>query len=301
LFKTNPERTRKIIKILLDWYPKRNGVFSGAELPESKPPNWASPGSYEHLMFYTLTVAIDYQRSARDLWESARKTMDDKNTRWVFNPKKVAEKTLDELILDLSKYKLSKKKNKDANIWRTISLSLLELFDGDPRRLFEKYDYDALQIFNAMRSQYGKKFPYLAGSTGTSKILSLWLRILHREAKINFKKLNEIPIPIDIHTARATITTGCVVGDYEGSFNELVDIAKKAWAEACKDTNFFPLQLDEPLWNLSRFGCSKISIGKLCPERSRCKLSKFCTANNPESKILLKQNEMIRINTKYPE
>jgi len=156
---TNPERTRKIIKILLDWYPKRTGVFAGAELPEAKPPDVQGISDYERIMFYTLTVSIDYQRSAKTLWDAARKTMEDEKTRWVFYPKSVSEKTLEELIHTLSQYKLSKKQNKDAKIWRTICLSLLELFEGDPRKLFEKYDYDALQIFNAMRSQYGKKIP----------------------------------------------------------------------------------------------------------------------------------------------
>ncbi len=285
------------MKILLEWYPKRTGIFEGAELPESRPPARAAPGSYERVMFYTLTVAIDYQRKASDLWDSARKTMDDESVQWVFHPGTVSKKTPQELVEALSKHKLSKKTNKDADIWRTICLSFLELFDGDPRKLFEKYDHDARQIFDVMRNKYGKKFPYLAGSTGTSKILSLWIRIMHKEAQIPFKRLELVPIPIDIHTARATITSGCIAGDFEGSFVELAEIAKKAWMEACDNSGYYPLQLDEALWNLGRFGCSNIADGEKCPERSRCELAEYCTANNKGSCIAIVQNKAIKIST----
>ena len=295
MLKTDPARTRKIIKILLDWYPKRTGVFEGADLPESRPLDNMAPDSYERVMFYTLTVSIDYMRSASDLWDSARKTINDEGVKWVFQPRMVSEKTMPELVEALSKHKLSKKRNRDAEIWRTICLSLLELFDGDPRNLFKEYDYNAYQIFDAMRNKYGKRFPYLAGSTGTSKILSLWIRIMHKEAGIPFKGLELVPIPIDIHTARATITTGCVAGDFEGKFGELVNIAKKAWVETCTGTEYYPLQLDEALWNLGRFGCSNIVNGE-CQVYARCELAKHCTANK-NSSILISQNDAVKIST----
>jgi len=69
-----------------------------------------------------------------------------------------------------------------------------------------------------MRSN-SRKFPYLAGASGNSKILSLWIRMLHDEIDINLKNLEKVPIPIDIHTARATLTTGCLVGEFGGLDN----------------------------------------------------------------------------------
>ena len=42
------------------------------------------------------------------------------------------------LTKNLQKYRLSKKPTKDANIWHTVSLSFLDLFDGDPRNMFKK-------------------------------------------------------------------------------------------------------------------------------------------------------------------
>jgi len=285
----------------MEWYGRRDGVLSNTELPESKPPEGIVRGTYEHIMFLTLSVSIDYQRSASDLWNAARKTWEDEDTRWIFFPGEIKKKDLDDLISSLAKHKLSKKKEKDAKIWRTVAISFLELFDGDPRKMFEELDYDARRIFDIMRSSYAKKFPYLAGSSGTSKILSLWIRILHDEAKVAFKNLNEVPLPIDIHTARATITTGCLVGKFEGSFSSFAEQAKNAWIGACKGTKYYPLKIDEPLWNLSRFGCSNHRNGSPCPVRQDCRLADLCTANHPDSRMDIRQTGIMNIDTKYLE
>ena len=285
----------------MEWYQKKTKIFTNVELPEELIPEGIVVGSYDHIVFLTQSVSIDYMRSAQQLWDAARTTWKDETTKWVFYPKEIAERNLEDLINAMAKYKLSKKHTKDPKIWRKVALSFNELFDGDPRNLFEKFNYDALQIFNSMRSQYGKSFPYLAGSTGTSKILSLWIRILHDVAKVKFKNLHDVPIPVDIHTARATITTGCLAGEFSGTFNELVDKTKKAWIEACKGTNFYPLQLDEPLWNLSRYGCSNYKNGNPCPVRNQCELRSYCTTENPSSKIILQQNDTTTLDTKYPD
>ena len=299
---TNPERTAKLIKTLMDWYRmSRDGPLENAELPETKPPDGVTRGSYEHIMFLTLTVAIDYQRSAAKLWDSARKTWEDKETRWVFCPKEVADRGLKQLEAALKKHELSKKQKKDAEIWRKVASSFQSLFQGDPRKLFKKCSFDALEIYKAMRGRYAKQFPYLAGATGTSKILSLWIRILKDEANITFNNLDKVPIPMDIHTVRATITTGCLVGRFEGTFKELAVQAQEAWMEACRNTEYYPLQLDAPLWNLGKLGCSKRKKGSVCPEKNKCRLAVYCTATTSDAKIELCQNGNTLIDTKYPE
>ncbi len=297
---TNIEHARKVIDIILDWYDKKDGIFSGSDLPESEIPNGIDIGSYEHIMFLTMTVAIDYQRSASDLWDSARRSWEDKDTRWVFFPKEVIKKTTEELGEALTKYKLCKKIKKDVDIWKSIAQSFAELFDGDPRNLFARFDYDAHQIVTAMKKQYGKDFPYLAGSTGTGKIRSLWIRMLYKEAKIRFKNLEKVPMPIDIHTARATIMTGCLSGTFKDDFSKLTEYAKRAWIDVCNKTEHYPLELDEVLWNLSRLGCTKYRDGSACPVRDQCRLEKYCTANIPSSSIQINQKGRTLIDTRLP-
>lgn len=114
--------------------------------------------------------------------------------------------------------------------------------------------------------------------------------------------MEKIRIPIDVHTARATLTTGCLVGDFDGQFGSFVSEAQHAWEESCKkmDFKYYLLQLDAPLWNLSRLGCSNRINGSLCPMRSECRLSKFCTANSSEAIISLSDNGKVHVDTVYP-
>lgn len=134
-----------------------------------------------------------------------------------------------------------------------------------------------------------------------NKICLLWINIL-KDANVNFTNLENVHIPIDVHTARATLTTGCLVGNFEGNFNEFAFAAQHAWDEACKktDSKYYPLQLDGPLWNLSRLGCRHRINGSPCPLRSECKLSSFCTVNTPDAIISLSNRGKIHIHTVHP-
>lgn len=307
--RSDPQRTSRVINILMDWYNdnKRDGVLKDADVPESRPPADVKIGSYEHIMFITFTVSIDYMRDAAQLWDSARRTWEDEETRWVFYPDKVAKRTMDmnepaELVNALAKHKLSKRRDKDAKkIWGPVALSFNRLFEGDPRKLFADLSYDALEIYCQMckRNSYHKHFPYLSGP----KILPLWIRMLHTEAGIKFKNLDEVPLPMDIHVARSTITTGCLVGRFEGKFNDFAVKAQEAWREACQHTKYYPLQLDEPLWNLSRLGCSKRrDEEEECPRKHECRLADFCTANDPSAIIKINATKRnVSIRTRYPQ
>ena len=294
----NSKRTENVIQQLIRWKNERTGIFANSSLPETQLPKGVERGSYEQIMFITMCSSIDYQRDADALWDAGRDTWNDENTRWVFFPNLVKQKTLEDLTKNLQKYRLSKKPTKDANIWRTVSLSFLDLFDSDPRNMFKKFEFDALKIRSHMKELGTKVFPYLGGSSSTGKINSMWIRILHDDANISFKNYEKMPLPIDIHTMRATITTGCLIGKYNGTFQELAGMAKNAWAEACENTTYSPLDLDDALFNLSRHGCSKIRDGN-CPFINECKLSDFCVTKNPQSKFELNANEG-DIDTSYP-
>jgi hypothetical protein len=152
-----------------------------------------------------------------------------------------------------------------------------------------------------MHSKHSKNFPSLSRVSRTSKILLQWIRMLKDEAHVDLKNINKIPIPIDLHNARATITTGCLVGSYNGPFEDLAVQAQKAWTNSCEKSfpNYYPLQLDEMLSNLSRFGCSKRKNEDSCPVKDKCRLSKFCTANSTLSVITFR-NKNVEIRTEYP-
>jgi hypothetical protein len=60
-------------------------------MPENIEPAGIVRGSLEHLMFITLTVSIDYMRDANVLLGNSRKTYEDPDTRYLFDPKSIKE------------------------------------------------------------------------------------------------------------------------------------------------------------------------------------------------------------------
>ena len=179
----NSKRTGEIIQLLLRWSDKKKGIFKDERfyLPKK-----GVKESSENAFFLTPTMVFNSRRNADSLWTAAEKTWKDSSTRWVFFPRKVIQRTttdkLEKLEKALVKYGFSWRPE-DSVRWRKVSDSFLKYFDGNPINLLKEYDYDAHQIFVAMRTKLGKDFPFLAGSTSGSKILLVWLRLLHEHVK----------------------------------------------------------------------------------------------------------------------
>lgn len=227
-------------------------------------------------MFITLVVSIDYQRDADQLWEAGRRTFEYRRTRWLFSPQEVVNKSLTEVIAAMRIHKLAKKPVQDAQIWFRVSKSFFELYNSNPANLIKECDYDALKIFNKkFDPKFKRSFPFLSGN----KIFPLWIRMLHDNVVINLKNLHRIPIPVDIHIARATFNTGCLTGKYTGTISDISDKIDEAWKNTLELVNHpklkYRLQLDEPLWHLSRYGC-KFRTRNSCPKKGECPVSQFC-------------------------
>lgn len=132
-----------------------------------------SPGSEEHLRFITLTVAIDYQRPADQLWDAARATYRDEQTRYLFDPLAVANTGPLQVSRDMQRHRLSKKQDKDARIWQT-----------------------GLPLHRPCR--------------GPAPGSPLWVRMLHDNCGVQFDRLTAVGLPVDVHTAQATLQIGAV-------------------------------------------------------------------------------------------
>ena len=70
--------------------------------------------------------------------------------------------------------------------------------------------------------------------------------------------------------------TGCITGAQKGSYKRLVEIVQKLWREASAGTEFYALQLDRPLWTLSRNGCRQTSTMP-CEFKGACPVAEYCT------------------------
>ena len=276
------ERGRKIAEILFTTF-NTTGIFGRTDMPEDEPPKGVEKGSVDHALFITLTVAIDYMRDANQLWDAARETFEDHETRWLFEPEKVSNAGYDEVTKAMAKHGLMKRPNNDARIWKTISETLARDWNGNPIEILKKCDHDALKILSLLRNSYhyerGKRvhdFPFLRGE----KIGPLWLRMLRDNVGIKGMKNLDRLMPVDVHIARATLMTGVLRGNYSGTLDQLKPRIRDAWIESVKGLEvdgrkLIAMDLDEPLWHLSKYGCS-LKKGEICPKKPLCPVSEFC-------------------------
>lgn len=280
--KIDIEKGTQVARILFDKFNSEEGIFGHNIMPEDL--LWGSDlsgidvkkGTYEHLMFITMVVSIDYMRDADKLWQAGRETMDDEETKWLFIPEIVKDRTIDEIIQAMQKYKLSQKYNRDTDIWKRISVSFANIYSSDPRNLLEECEYDAMKLFEKkFDMRFKLDFPSLSGN----KIFPLWIRMLHDNVGINLKNLEEMPIPVDVHIARATFTTGCLRGEYIGSISDITPKIDEAWKTAIAEIEHqklkYALQMDECLWHLSKYGC-RFRKDDFCPKRGECHVGKLC-------------------------
>jgi hypothetical protein len=278
-------RARQAASLLLREFTS-HGIHGSTEMPEDEPPAGVIRGSLQHVLFITLTVAIDYQRDAARLWDASRQAYADSRTRYLFSPVTIFETPVRQVVADLQAHGVSKKPLKDADIWRTVALTFLKKWDVDPRNFLADCGWDARVILDRLRTdrhQYNGRavsdYPYLRGN----KIGPLWLRMLRDNVgESRLVGLDRVPIPVDVHVARATFALGVVRGQYSGPLEQAYEAVRKAWFAAVKGLAvhgrpMIALDVDEPLWHLSRSGCtSRDKLTGECPVIGRCEMKGLC-------------------------
>jgi hypothetical protein len=276
---------KKAAELLCSAFEKE-GIFGHSEMPEDVNPIGVESGSLDHILFLTLTVSIDYQRDAPQTWASARRTFEDAETRYLFNPQILSETSLSKIIEDLKKHGLSKKPRQDAFIWHTVGVSFFKKWEGDPRKFLADCEWDSPTILARLKgdqhlanNRFTWDYPFLRGD----KIGPLWVRMLHDSAGITtIKNFDRVPIPVDIHIARASLMLGAIKGDYDGAFTPIPPMVRNVWFECVKGCNIkgrpmIALDLDEPLWHLSKYGCThRNPTSGICPVKHKCIARELC-------------------------
>ncbi len=262
------------------------GIHGRADMPEDALPEGVGRGTLEHLLFITLTVSIDYQRDANALWKASREAFEDPETRYIFHPESVFQAPLAQLVRDLQKHGVSKKQRQDVWIWRTVALSFLKKWAGDPRNFLANCGWDAMTVLERLKAdqhEYSgkqvKDYPFLSGN----KIGPLWLRMLRDNVgETRLTGLDRVPIPVDVHVARATFALGVVRGWHQGALAPAFEKIREAWFKAVKNSQvsgrtMIALDLDEALWHLSKYGCThRDQTTGSCPIRRECEMKAFC-------------------------
>lgn len=194
----NKDILRNIDK-LVNMY--QNGLLGGEVMPEDSNPH-LKKSSLENYNYYTLPMALNYQRNSYKLWESANKTWNDNETNFIFDTKKVANYSFEEIQKALVKYRVALQQNKQTEIWIKLSNTINELLDGDIRKLFEINYYDVNKIRNYIQKENKSKFPYLSGN----KICNYWLYVLYQYTDVKFENIEDLTVAPDTHVINILLT-----------------------------------------------------------------------------------------------
>lgn len=238
------------VEKLVEMY--KNGLLGGEVMPEDSNPH-LSKETVENYNYYTLPMALNYQRNSYKLWESANQTWNDKETNFVFDTKKVSKASFEQVQKALVKYKVALQQNKQTEIWIKLCNTINELFSGDIRELFKINDYDVNKIRNYIQKVNKSKFPYLSGN----KICNYWLYVLYQYTDIKFKNIGDLTVAPDTHVIKASHRLG-LINDNELEANNVQLIVIDRWNELLKDTKYHPIDIHTPMWLWSRNGFKEL-------------------------------------------
>lgn len=234
------EKVDRLIKLY------KEGRLGGEVMPEDANSS-LEKSSVENYLYFTLPMALNYQRNSYKLWESALKTYKDEETNFVFNPKICLKKTFEEVQYALTKYKVALQKQKQTEIWLKLCNTFVEFYDGDIRKLFDSQENNVGKIRKYIQIENKKKFPYLSGT----KICNYWLYVIYQYTDRRYKDMENLTVAPDTHVCKATLKLGLITEEeFKQSNVQLIVIDR--WKELLDGTNYNQIDVHTPLWLWSR-------------------------------------------------
>ena len=232
-------------KKLLQAY--KSGKLGQTRMPEDSNPGFSDNNQEERIAYFSLSMALNYQRDSYKLWEAALKTYNDEETRAVFNVKSVSTMEKEKLRELLMKYKLALQPNKHIDTWQKIGKTVSDDF-GSFENLINKSENDYLKLKELIQSEYKKGFPYLSGP----KIFNYWSFILKSYGNVPLKNTEYIEIAPDTHVTQCSVILGLITKKEAESLSK-EQISEK-WRNALHGTGINPIDMHPPLWFWSRNG-----------------------------------------------
>ena len=228
------------------------GNLGGEVMPEDANPHF-DIDSLDNYLYFTLPMALNYQRNSYTLWESANKTYNDEETRFVFNPKEVIKRNFEDVQYALTKYKVALQKQKQTEIWIKLCNTIVDLYDGDIRKLFDNLDNNVDKIRDFIQKENKPRFPYLSGN----KICNYWLFVIYQYTDRRYKNIEKLTVAPDTHVIKSTYRLGLITLD-ELNRSDVQLIVINRWNELLKGTKYNPIDIHTPLWLWSRNGFKEI-------------------------------------------
>ncbi len=265
------EILKKVDILYVMW---QQGSLGGEIMPEDANPHLEKSSS-ENYLYFTLPMALNYQRNSYTLWDNANKTYQDQETRFVFNPKEVLDRTFEEVQYALTKYKVALQKNKQTEIWIKLCATFVELFDGDIRNLFDRLDNDVDKIRNFIQKENKNKFPYLSGT----KICNYWLYVIWQYTDRKYKNIEHLTVAPDTHVCKATYRLGIITKDELNSSNVQLIVINR-WNKLLNGTKYKPVDIHTALWLWSRNGFKELDESILDGHKIKERIKNSYEKNN---------------------
>ena len=222
------------------------GLLGGELLPEDNNPN-LDKSSLENIIYFTLPMALNYQRNSYTLWESVLKTWNNDSTNFIFNIDEVLNRSFEEVQSALIKYRVALQKDKQTNIWIRLCKTFKEYFNGDINKLFIECNYDVEKIRHFIQVEHKKDFPYLSGL----KLCDYWMYIMYIYCDIKFINVDKIRVATDSHVCRSTYKLGLITLE-EYNSNNVQEIVINRWTDLLKNENIKMIDISNALWLWSR-------------------------------------------------
>lgn len=235
------ENCKKLIKAF------KSGNLGQTIMPEDSNPGFSAKEQEFRIAYFTLPMALNYQRDSYKLWESTLKTYNDPETRFVFDVSSVSKATEDDVRKVLMKYKVALQPNKHVNTWRTISKTINDEW-GTFGGFLEATNGNFLNLRQLVRIDHKKGFPYLSGP----KIFNYWSFIISTYGRINLSNRDCIEIAPDTHIIQCSVKLGVITKDEAVSLKK--DEISERWRMILKDSGIDPIDMHSPLWFWSRNG-----------------------------------------------
>lgn len=226
------------------------GLLGGEIMPEDENPGLAKSSACSYA-YFTLPMALNYQRNSYTLWQNANHSYRDTETQVIFSPKAV--KKLEPAVLRalLTKYKVALQPNKQPAIWQTLCTTFTDMFEGDIRNLFSYCGYSAQKTKQYLQ-QHKKLFPYLCGA----KICNYWLYVMQNYTDLRFSDREAISVAPDTHVIQASLKLGLITQE-QALKADVQTVVAARWEALLKGTGLQPIDVHTPLWLWSR---SKFNI-----------------------------------------
>lgn len=223
----------------------KDGSLGQTVMPEDSHPTFSS--QEERLAYFTLPMALNYQRDSYTLWKSALKAFEDPDTRMVFDITWVAQADEAELREKLLKHKVALQPNKHIHTWKQISETVHSEWQSF-EELFVASENNFLKLKELVQNKHKKGFPYLSGP----KIFNYWSFIISAYGKIPLSHKDHIDIAPDTHITQCSIKLGVITKEESDTLSK--DQISERWRELLSESGIDPIDMHPPLWFWSRNG-----------------------------------------------